>query len=128
MGTENDVETCGIAEDAAKKKRQVAEARAEQMAMAKTQAAVRAAFVQKANQLQEVAPVACGVWLVARTGISYGEHNRGLRIAGFVKESSAQDSQLMIGDIITQIGDDLISGLPSDVSRGYAAAGQDSTT
>ena len=91
------------------------------MATAKTQAAERAALAQENARLQEAAKQSniAEKWAAAKPmamiGISYESEkdDRGLRITGFVKESSAEDSPLMIGDIITQVGDDLIAGLPS---------------
>jgi S1-C subfamily serine protease len=40
-----------------------------------------------------------------------------LKVTGFKKLSSAASSGLQIGDIITQVGDELIIGLPGDLVR-----------
>ena len=50
-------------------------------------------------------------------GIEYATTALGLKVTGFQKLSSAASSGLQIGDIITQVGDELIIGLPGDLVR-----------
>jgi C-terminal processing protease CtpA/Prc len=50
-------------------------------------------------------------------GIEYATTALGLKVTGFKKLSSAASSGLQIGDIITQVGDELIIGLPGDLVR-----------
>jgi C-terminal processing protease CtpA/Prc len=54
-------------------------------------------------------------------GIEYATTALGLKVTGFQKLSSAASSGLQIGDIITQVGDELIIGLPGALVRALAS-------
>ena len=54
-------------------------------------------------------------------GIEYATTALGLKVTGFQKLSSAASSGLQIGDVITQVGDELIIGLPGALVRTHAS-------
>ena len=51
--------------------------------------------------------------ILGDVGIAVAAHPRGLKVTNFKKGSSAAASELQIGDVITQVGDELIVGLAS---------------
>jgi S1-C subfamily serine protease len=49
----------------------------------------------------------------ADVGIKYSPHAKGLVVRGFIKKSEAANSGLMVGDLIYQVGESFLAGLPA---------------
>jgi C-terminal processing protease CtpA/Prc len=49
----------------------------------------------------------------AQVGIVYKQHEKGLLITGFVSGSDASKSELRVGDVIVQVEENFLAGLPA---------------